>query len=151
MINYRNERVMNTSDVQYTDGKRAEPQALSLLGRTVMAIGLAAMLVAWTPVTASLAMTSEGISSNCGGSLYWEYFLAHTPDSPQVAQQDCLLADGEVGRPGNGASLYWEYFLAHNSDTPQLAQIPLVPVTGEVGRPGNGASLYWEYFLAHNP
>jgi hypothetical protein len=83
--------------------------------------------------------------------MYWEYFLAHNPDSSQITQPECSLSPGAAVQPDPGASLYWEYFLENNPANPQFAQVIEMPVTGVVRQPDPGASLYWEYFRENSP
>ncbi len=137
---------MKTSTVQSIYRNRMKSQDIPVLPWAVMVILLTAAMVAWSPGKASPAKTGEIAWSGCSASLYWEYFLAHNPDGPQVAQPACLPDTGA----DSGASLYWEYFFAHDSASPQVIQLASLPDTGADDRPDSGASLYWEYFFAHN-
>lgn len=129
--------------------KRTRLQGLSLVGRVVIALGLAAGFLAGAPGTAGLAMTREGIRSGCGP--YWEFFFAHNPGAPQIGQGDCPTAGAAGGQPDPGASRNKEIILALNAESQRIFLLALVPVTGGVTRPDRGSSWYCEYFFAHTP
>ena len=119
---------------------RIKHQEFPLFVRVLVAVILAAALAAWAPGNVSAAGTGETTLSGCAYSSYWEYFFAHTPNTPNIAQSPCI-----PGIPPTGGysspSLYWEYFFKYDPSGPHIVPPFLLPVTGAGPRTDSSASL----------